>query len=615
MLKNTFEFAPIKSVKPRGWLLGQLRIQADGLSGNLDKFWPPIADSKWIGGGQDNWEIVPYWLDGFIPLACLLDDADMMSRAGRYVDKILEGQCEDGWICPCAANERYNYDLWALFLILKALTVFHDATGDERIEPAVSRALRNLEGFIDGRTLFNWAHMRWFEALIPIFWLYERTQESWLVELAVKLRALGFDYLSLYENWPYDREPEHNRWSYMNHVVNNAMMIKAYALCYKITGQPRDKNAAAFMMELLDQHHGTVTGMFTGDECLSGRSPVQGTELCAVAELMYSLEHLSAITGEAKWGDRLESLAYNCLPATFSPDMWSHQYDQQVNQVMCAKQEKPVFRTNGGEAHLFGLQPNYVCCTANLSQAWPKFAASVFMKTAVGTAVTAYAPASLELEINGSPARLDIITDYPFDDRITVTLDAADGTQYPLSLRIPSWAEGATLSAGGEIYNPEAGKYFSINIGAGEPIELRLPMNGRFVPRQNGMTALVRGPLVYALEIGEDRRRVNEEIPGREFPHCDYEIYPTTPWNYAVADSAVRFRSRPVGDMPFSPQGAPVSAEVSCVKIDWQLERGSASPAPVSAVPLGEPETVRFIPYGCTNLRLTELPFAEKPKR
>ena len=40
----------IKEIKPEGWLKNQLRIQANGLSGNLDQFWPDIRDSQWIGG-------------------------------------------------------------------------------------------------------------------------------------------------------------------------------------------------------------------------------------------------------------------------------------------------------------------------------------------------------------------------------------------------------------------------------------------------------------------------------------------------------------------------------------------------------------------------------------
>ena len=67
---------PAGKIHPKGWLKKQLEIQAAGLSGNLDRFWPDIKDSKWIGGGCEGWERVPYWLDGFIPLACLLENQD-----------------------------------------------------------------------------------------------------------------------------------------------------------------------------------------------------------------------------------------------------------------------------------------------------------------------------------------------------------------------------------------------------------------------------------------------------------------------------------------------------------------------------------------------------------
>ena len=85
-------------IKAAGWLRNQLEIQAKGLSGNLDKMWNSVKESSWIGGNDEGWERVPYWLDGFVPLAYLLDNNDMKARAKKYVDAILERQCEDGWI-------------------------------------------------------------------------------------------------------------------------------------------------------------------------------------------------------------------------------------------------------------------------------------------------------------------------------------------------------------------------------------------------------------------------------------------------------------------------------------------------------------------------------------
>ena len=106
-----------RNIKPEGWLRRQLEIQAAGLSGNLDKMWPDVRDSAWLGGDREGWERVPYWLDGFIPLAHLLDDADLLARANRYVHAIVDRQQADGWICPCAPDQRATYDLWAVLLI------------------------------------------------------------------------------------------------------------------------------------------------------------------------------------------------------------------------------------------------------------------------------------------------------------------------------------------------------------------------------------------------------------------------------------------------------------------------------------------------------------------
>ena len=74
LVENAFLMLPLGSIRPAGCLHAQLRMQADGLTGHLDEFWPDIADSAWVGGKGEGWERGPYWLDGLVPLAFLLDD-------------------------------------------------------------------------------------------------------------------------------------------------------------------------------------------------------------------------------------------------------------------------------------------------------------------------------------------------------------------------------------------------------------------------------------------------------------------------------------------------------------------------------------------------------------
>src|SRR4026207_476420 len=64
-----FKPLPLGAIRAQGWLGRQLRIQADGLSGHLDEFWPDIAESQWFGGRAEGWERAPHWLAGAGPPA------------------------------------------------------------------------------------------------------------------------------------------------------------------------------------------------------------------------------------------------------------------------------------------------------------------------------------------------------------------------------------------------------------------------------------------------------------------------------------------------------------------------------------------------------------------
>ena len=95
-------FKPLRlgSIRPTGWLQRQLRLQADGLSGHLDEFWPDIKNSAWIGGNAEGWERGPYWLDGVVPLAYQLDDENLIAKVRHWLDYILARQQPDGWLAP-----------------------------------------------------------------------------------------------------------------------------------------------------------------------------------------------------------------------------------------------------------------------------------------------------------------------------------------------------------------------------------------------------------------------------------------------------------------------------------------------------------------------------------
>ena len=610
-------FFTAKELKPAGWLRRELEVQAEGLSGHLDKVWPDIRDSKWIGGNCEGWERVPYWLDGFIPLAYLLEDEDRIAVAKRYVDAIVAGQKDDGWLCPCPDEERSWYDMWALYLIDKVLMLYYDCSGDERIPKVVYDSLKNLYEHIQKYPIFSWAHSRWFECLIPIFRVHEIYPEEWLLDLARLLRKQGMNYEEIYADWKY-KIPE-RKWQWESHVVNQGMAIKEGGLASLLDGDEADDSFSEFMLDQLFTYHGTAVGHFTGDECLSGVSPIQGTELCGVAEAMYSYEILYSLTGNPVWADRLEKLAYNAFPATNTPDMWGHQYDQMTNQIACVKldPEHVIFRTNSAESHLYGLEPNFGCCTANFNQAWPKFALSVMMKSDDGVTVCAVAPAAVETETVGAKVKIEADTLYPFDNTVNYIVTAEKETEFTLTLRIPGTVKSAKID--GEEAEPGTLVSLKRKWSGTSVVSVEFEFEVKLADRPTGLKTLERGPLVYALAIGEEWTKLEytRNNVERKFPYCDWEVRPTTEWQYALALDKGEIKvceTGEIGSLPFAPETAPVWLEVPVCRINWGYETGYrmiAREQPLSAMPIGPVETVKFLPYGCTNIRLTELPTAD----
>jgi len=621
-----FRPLPLGSIRPLGWLQRQLRIQADGLSGHLDEFWPDVGQSKWFGGPAEGWERAPYWLDGAIPLAWLLDDAPLKGRIAKYIDFIVTHQRPDGWYSPYPEDAvTKRYDLWAILLANKMLVQYHEATGDERVLKAVEKSLRAMLDGLDRTPLFDWGKYRWFEGLIPIFHVYERTGEAWLLDLGRKIHAQRFDYDAFYKGEDITvPTPRRGLWKWAKHVVNTGMAPKGAALAWRLGVRDADPSFPARMIEILDRHHGQVTGMFSGDECLAGKNPVQGTELCSVVEFMYSLEVLLSVFGDPAFGDRLERLAFNALPATFSPEMWAHQYDQQTNQVQCTINPDHMWTTNGPESNLYGLEPNFGCCTSNMHQGWPKFAAHLWMKTPnEGIAAVAYAPSEARFLSRGTPVSAALDTEYPFREALKITVKADKPARFPLVLRVPAWAEGASVRvAGGGEEKMKPGAFHRIEREWKGTIEvaLRFPMRPKATIRYNEAVSVERGPLVYALKIGETWSRVNADKPYRELPHGDFEVRPLTPWNYGLLidekkpEMGVRFEERPVGDKPFSPEGAGMAAAVQGRKINgWKIAHGWAAEFAPGPQESNEPlEDLTLIPYGCTNIRITEFPRLKK---
>ncbi|MFQ6098325.1 MAG: beta-L-arabinofuranosidase domain-containing protein, partial [Armatimonadota bacterium] len=604
---------PIGSIRPKGWLRHQLRLMADGMTGHLPELskWCKAEGSAWMspdGRGDFGWEELPYWLKGFGDLGYVLQDERIIREARKWIEAMLSSQEDDGYFGPRANKD--NNDLWPNMIALNVLQSFYEATGDERVLPFMTRYF-HWEATIPSEQLLpgSWQKVRGGDNLQSIYWLYNHTGESWLLDLARTVHERTADWTAGIASW---------------HGVNISQGFREPAQYYQQARDRRFLQATERNYQTVMGTYGQVPGgMFGADEnCRPGYTgPRQAAETCSMVEFMLSDEMLLKITGDPVYADRCEEIAFNSLPAAHPPDLKGLHYLTAPNMVQLDRHDKSPMLQNRG--NMLAYDPRaYRCCQHNVSHGWPYYAEHLWLAThRNGLAAVLYAPCEVEARVgNGTTVRIVEDTDYPFDETIRFRLTAGKPVAFPMMLRIPRWCEGAALTVNGEDQGLRAQPSSYVVIqrtwNDGDEVILRLPMRIRIRTwhKNHNAVSVDRGPLTYSLRIGErwERYGGTDQWPA-------YEVFPTTPWNYGLVldpqDPAGSFevvrRSGPLPDQPFTIDGAPIHLVATGKRIpEWRLEpNGLVGAIQDSPVRSDEPEeSITLIPMGCGRLRISSFP-------
>lgn len=603
---------PLKpgSIYPEGWLRHQLQLQADGLTGHAGEIFADLGpDSAWLGGDGEAWERGPYYVRGLVALAWALDDDALKAEAMRWIDWTLENQRADGSFGPAQLNP---VDWWPRMPMLHALQMYYEATGDDRVVPFLTDYFRFQHAHIVQNPLFQWATARAADNVMSVLWLYERAAEPWLLELAELLLEQSIDWVSVYRAQNFDED----YWTV--HGVNVAEGLRNPAMRYRLS---HDRTYLAGLDEglrVLQANHWQPEGLHSSDEYLAGMDPTRGTETCTVVEMILSCQVLLEATGEARYADMLEKLAFNALPALFKPDLKAHQYYQTPNQVQCVVGEYEWYTKHESlDENTFGVGVGYGCCISNLHMGWPRLAQGLWMRDPDGglVAVT-YAPSRLNTEVNGKAVNIHQATDYPFDEKISMLIDIDEQVAFKLMLHIPAWCDEPVVTVRGEQFDAKPGRFLVLDRewADGDLIEMHFPMPVRLGSWPRQAVSVERGPLVYALRIGEEWKPDHDY--GEGFHR--WEVRPTTPWDYALVlnpnrpERAFNFEKvASLPDQPFDSANPPVWLNVEARRLPgWDIEQNVARNMPQSPVEEGDaPELVTLIPYGAAHLRIAVFPW------
>jgi hypothetical protein len=603
---------PIGAIHPEGWLRTQLELEAKGFVGNLSQISEFLTrkNNAWLssnGVGVHGWEEVPYWLKGFGDLGYVLHDPKIEKEAKFWIDGVLSSTRPDGWFGP-EANRTANPggpDMWPNMAMLFALQSYYDVSHDPRVIRLMDAYFKYQLALPDEKFYqAYWEHQRGGDNMFSIYWLYNRTGERWLLDLAKKIHRRTSDWVAGVPNW---------------HGVNFAQGFREPAEYALLTGDASQTEASERDYEAMRGKFGQVPGgMYGADENarVGYSDPRQATETCAMVEMMFSAEELLAIEGDARWAERCEDVAFNSLPASMTADEKALHYLTSPNLIQIDGRSKNPDIENSGPMFLF--DPNdHRCCQHNVAQGWPYFAEHLWMATAGNGVVAAlYAPSSVTARVgSGVLVKISETTAYPFRDKVALTIQSPTPVKFPLTLRLPSWCLHPVLQVNGHSV-ALSGKHPYVTVDrvwrSGDTVGLRFPMEIRLHrwPDNHGSVSVERGPLSYSLKIGE---RMVKHGGTSKWPAFD--VRPTTSWNYGLVDDLSRFKvvERSLGDsaQPFGDGLTSVEIRAVGRKIPtWTKDQldmvGLLQQSPAfSSTPL---ETLTLEPMGAARLRISQFP-------
>ena len=624
---------PAGSIRSGGWINRYLELQRDGLTGHLGEIsaWLEKANNAWLTtGGDHGWEEVPYWLKGYSDLAYVLNDPKMLAETRTWINAVFASQRTDGSFGPMNKSNG-KVELWAQMIMLTTLEHYYEFTHDERVIKLMTAYFKWQLTIPDDRFLEDyWENSRGGDNLYTVLWLYNRTGDSFLLDLARKIHNNTADWHqeSSLPNW---------------HNVNVAECFREPATYYMLTGDKAMLAASYNDQQLIRRAFGQVPGgMYGADENarMGYIDPRQGVEMCGMVEQMASDEIMLRFTGDPYWAENCEDVAFNTYPAATTADFKALRYITSPNMVQSdSKNHAPGIQNDGP---FLSMNPfSSRCCQHNHSQGWPYYSENLVYATPDnGAAVVLYGDCTANMKVaDRKNVTIKEETRYPFDENVQLTLTMKGKVTFPLYLRIPSWTTGAVVTVNDEPLATAAvsGKYYCISREwhTGDKVSLKLPMSlklRQWQANQNSVSVNY-GPLTLSLKISEryvkrDSKQTaigdskwQKNADASQWPTT--EIYAASPWNYALClkngrqleNIEVIKKPWPADNYPFTLQSVPLEFKAKGRLVpSWKMDQYDLC----GVLPTEQAERssqiddITLVPMGAARLRISAFPTAEE---
>ncbi len=229
---------------------------------------------------------------------------------------------------------------------------------------------------------------------------------------------------------------------------------------------------------------------FTEDYDLPTQSAYQ--ETCATVALAMWNHRMNLLFGDAKYADCVETALYNGVPSGGSQDGKRYFYVNPLESL-------------GGHHRTEWF--SCACCPPNEARTLSALGNYVYATGADGFYVNLYVAGRVDTKVGDALYSMDVATEYPWSGKVRFTM--REPMHAPLHLRVPSWCDRAVVEVNEKSFKARNDRGYLVidpDFKAGDVVTLDLSMPVRRVQAHpaakelRGLTAFVRGPVVYCFE-------------------------------------------------------------------------------------------------------------------
>ena len=493
---------------------------------------------------------VTKWLEAVAWSLCQKPDPVLEKTADEVIILLGEAQCEDGylntWYMLKEPGLRWTnlaecHELYCAGHLFEAAVAFYKATGKralldiacrfaDHINDVFGPGENQLHGY-PGHPEIELALMRLFEVTenktylqLANYFVEERGTQPHYYDIEYKKRGGTYHWGNWGEAWmikdkayTHAHKPMAEQDEAVGHAVRSVYLMTGMAHLARMSGDESKRQACLRIWNNMIQRRMYITGgigsqgigeAFTSDYDLPNDTAY--SESCASIGLMMFARRMLEMEGDGQYADVMERALYNTVLGGMSMDGKHFFYVNPLETYPKAIPHNHIYdHVKPVRQRWFGC----ACCPPNIARTLAALGHYIFTPRQDALFINLYVGNTLQVAAGDKNLSVTITGNYPWNERVEITLNADEPVQHTLALRIPDWCENACVELNGEQFSGEVDKgYLHINRlwSTGDKIVLIMPMPVRrvygnpLVRHLAGKVALQRGPVVYCLEEADN---------------------------------------------------------------------------------------------------------------